>query len=122
MEHLNSTTSPYQLICDEFLENGISKIFSIIFAIILLCISLPLLYGIIWYERYGVDLKRTLINQLFMSVCWYLMIGISFLQVSMIIRFLFKKSFSNAICASIDVFAATLYNSVLGQNYSIICH
>ena len=118
MEEFNSTNSYYIHICDDFLENGFSKIFSLLLSIILSCIFLPLLYGIIWYERFGTDLKRTLINQLFVSVCWYLMIIIIVLQFPMILRFSIQTPFDSVICATIDVFAATLYNLVLGKNYS----
>jgi hypothetical protein len=68
MEEFASTNTSYIHICHEFLENGFSKIFSLILSIILSCSVLPLLYGIIWYARFGTDLKRTLINQLFVSV------------------------------------------------------
>ena len=30
----------------------------------------PLLYSIVWYERFGSDHPRTLINQLVASTCW----------------------------------------------------
>ena len=33
-------------------------------------ISIVLFYSIIWFEHYGVDLKRTLINKSIASMCW----------------------------------------------------
>ena len=30
----------------------------------------PLLYSIVWYEHYGTDYQRTLLNQLVSSTCW----------------------------------------------------
>jgi hypothetical protein len=30
----------------------------------------PFGYGIIWYERYGSDKKRILVNRLLTSLCW----------------------------------------------------
>ena len=30
----------------------------------------PLLYSIVWYEHYGTDYQRTLLNQLVSTTCW----------------------------------------------------
>ena len=30
----------------------------------------PGVYGLVWYERYGTDLKRMLLNRLVSSICW----------------------------------------------------
>jgi len=43
--------------------------------ILFLCLGLTiinilLLYSIIWYEHFGSDLKRTLINKFAVSICW----------------------------------------------------
>ncbi len=120
MEDFNSTNSSYQQICNGFLENGISKVLALTVSIILSFLVLPLLYGIIWYERFGTDLKRTLINQLFGSICWYLMISIIILQLPVTVRFMIQMSFNDLICSGIDFIAATIFNMILGQNYSNI--
>ncbi len=39
-------------------------------AIVLLLLAGSSLYSIIWYERYGCDLKRTLGNRLVSLMCW----------------------------------------------------
>jgi len=46
--------------------NFAAIILTILFAIYLV----PSGYGMIWYERYGSDKKRILINRFFSSVCW----------------------------------------------------
>ena len=46
------------------------KTFAIIINTILSILVVWAGYGIIWYERYGTDLKRTLINRLLSSACW----------------------------------------------------
>ena len=38
--------------------------------LIFLPINTALLSGIIWYERYGIDAKRTIVNKLFSFGCW----------------------------------------------------
>ena len=51
-------------------EPKISMILSIIVSCILIPFDLFMYYGIIWYERYGTDNHRTLMNKLLCSVCW----------------------------------------------------
>ena len=114
----DSTNSSYQQICNGFLENGISKILALIVSIILSFLVPPFLYGIIWYERFGRDLKRTLINQLFGSICWYLIVSILILQLPVTFRFMVQMSLNDFICATIDFIGATLFNLILGYNYS----
>ncbi len=116
MEEFDFLNNSYHQMCSGFLENGITKSVFITLSLLLSCRVLPMLYGIIWYERYGTDAKRTLINQLFCSICRYLIIAIIFLQVPVTIRFMIQKSFNHAICATLDFTATTFYNSILGEN------
>jgi hypothetical protein len=116
MEDFNFSNNSYHQICKEFLENGISKFLFIALSLFLSCIVLPLLYGIIWYERFGTDTKRTLINQLFGSICCYLILTIILLQFPMAVRFMFQRSFHPVICATLDFTATTLYNLILGDD------
>ena len=51
-------------------NNSFSHIFSVIFSIVGSFIITPLLYGIIWYEQFGSDNKRTLLNKFVSSLCW----------------------------------------------------
>ena len=122
MEQNYSSNNSYEQICSGFLENGFSKYFSITLSIFLSVLVLPLLYGIIWYEKFGTDFKRTLINQLFGSICWYLFISIFILQFPATVRFVFQKSFHYAIFATLDFIATSLYNLFLGQNYNIMIY
>ncbi len=119
MELIYSSNNSYEQICSGYLENGISKFSCITLSIFLSFLVLPLLYGIIWYEKFGTDLKRTLINQLFGSICWYLLISIVILQFPVTIRFMFQKSFHHVICATLDFIATTFYNLFLGKNITV---
>ena len=47
-----------------------SKQWAIIFSFLSVPFIVALFYGIVWYERYGTDNKRTLINKLVVSQCW----------------------------------------------------
>jgi hypothetical protein len=57
------------------LENRASKIFSIILSLLTIPVIIAMFYGIVWYERFGSDNKRTLMNKLIAALCW------SFIQV-----------------------------------------
>ena len=51
-------------------ENRPSKFIAIVFSATLISLNTILLGGMIWYERFGSDIRRTLMNKIFASVCW----------------------------------------------------
>ena len=51
-------------------ENRPSKVIFVIVSIVGGFVLLPLVYSIIWFEQFGSDKKRTLINKFVSSVCW----------------------------------------------------
>jgi len=55
--------------CEAF-KNRSSKTAIIVLSTILSLMDIGLLYGAVWYERFGSDNRRTLINRLFTSLCW----------------------------------------------------
>ena len=72
-------------------------------------INVLLLYSIVWYEHYGSDLKRTLINKFVVSVCWC---GIEFelvLQGLTMIRYALKP-FPTHVCT---IRTILLYSSTM---------
>jgi len=56
-------------------ENHLSKICFMTFTMISIPVVIVLLYSIVWYERYGLDVKRTIVNKLSSFFCW---VGIQF--------------------------------------------
>jgi len=54
----------------EVFETRPSKVAAVIFSATVGFILLMLVYGITWYEHFGSDKKRTLINKLASSLCW----------------------------------------------------
>ena len=52
------------------LQNRMSKILAILFSFFTMPFVVALFYGIVWYERFGTDNNRTLINKLLASQCW----------------------------------------------------
>ena len=93
----------------------LSMCIAIVLSVLLSLIVILSLYGIIWFERFGSDSKRTLINQLFASVCWYLMVPIVCLQTPMIFRIIYNAAFSHYVCAVIDFAISTIYDVALGK-------
>ncbi len=59
-----------QVIFDAVRSVNVVKIISIVFSWTSASVLICLFYGIIWYERFGTDSNRTLINKLVSSVCW----------------------------------------------------
>jgi len=50
--------------------NRPSKLLTMAVSAAMLLIDMAMVQGMIWYERYGTDHNRTLMNKLFASVCW----------------------------------------------------
>ena len=73
---------------DELYRNRMSKILSILFSFTTAPFIVALFYGIVWYERYGTDNKRTLINKLVASQCWAFIQYYSVLQIIETITFI----------------------------------
>jgi hypothetical protein len=68
--------------------NDIFKIVSIIFVLLIMVVVLPFLVGIIWFERFGSDKKRTLINKLVVSIIVTVFLCGCLVQTGDIIRYL----------------------------------
>ena len=87
--NINMNTTNYnQSSFDGLLQNRMSKTLSIIFSFLSVPFIVALLYGIIWFERFGTDNKRTLINKLVASQCWAFIQFYSFCQTLDAISFI----------------------------------
>ena len=62
------------------------KMTAIVFSLVVNNILLPFFYGIIWFERFGSDKHRTLINKLVSSLCWNFLVFYGLLQNAFAIR------------------------------------
>ena len=49
------------------MENNVWKVVAVGYAIVSIIVQVVLLYGIIWFERFGSDKRRTLLNMLVAS-------------------------------------------------------
>jgi hypothetical protein len=106
-------------------ENNPSKIFSILFATVSTPIVVLLLYGIIWFEHFGSDHKRTLANKLLTSICWTLILGL-FICSSDIVRYIFgplPKAFCFVLVIaknSVKTQTVLLYDAIIVTKYVFI--
>ena len=57
----------------DLFEEKTTKVISVVFATVGIFFLIPLTYGIIWYEHFGSDKKRTLLNKFVSSLCWAFM-------------------------------------------------
>ena len=73
---------------DVLRENNLYKTVCVSLSVLIMVTLLTLIYGIIWFERFGSDKKRTLINMLVSSACWTVIECGILLQVPDIIHFM----------------------------------
>ena len=70
-------------------ENRPSKIGVIVLSFILDAFNVFLAYGIIWYDRFGLDVKQNLMNRLISSLCWAFIIDVPTIHLLEIPRYFF---------------------------------
>ena len=51
-------------------ESRTSKALTMTLSFIMMIASITLCYSVVWYERYGLDAKQTILNRLFALICW----------------------------------------------------
>jgi hypothetical protein len=62
-------------------ENRLSKITAAICSFLFSLFTFTLILFIIWFEKYGSDLKRIFINRIVSSICWTALAGIVLVQI-----------------------------------------
>jgi hypothetical protein len=85
METLNKTENHFS----GLFENRASKIGAVLVAFTLDIVNVVLAYGIIWFDRFGLDITQNLMNRLVTSLCWASMINIPIIQLCEIPRYFF---------------------------------
>ena len=73
------------------------KYFAVISVVVMIVIFVTLCIGIIWFERYGSDLRRILIYRLVSCICWCLLQGMIFLWLADVVLY-FYRPFPLWIC------------------------
>jgi hypothetical protein len=73
-------------------ESGMIKSGVVVSYFISAIAIIPLAYGIIWFERYGSDHKRIILNRIVSSICWSGIEYYSIVQVSTFHEAFLKKA------------------------------
>ena len=81
-------------------------------AFVLVSVNLLLLYGVIWFERFGSDLKRTLINKFVASICWATSVIVVFGHGLTLTRFIFGP-LPKSVCWTRTLFLSSAVTSIL---------
>ena len=94
------------------LRRNISQQTSLV-ASVILCITgsiilIPMVYGIIWYEKYGSNQKCTLINKLVSSLCWSCFEWFIAIQTVDMFRYVFGPLSSTA-CLTVNNLRFVIY-------------
>ncbi len=81
----NSSSTDNIFFFDGLVENRPSKIVGIVLSSVLTAFAFLSAAGVIWFERFGSDLKRIFINKVVSSVCWSILAYCVFIQMSEIV-------------------------------------
>ena len=68
-----------------------------IFTFLSIGLLIPILYSIIWYEKFGSDKKRTVLDKLVGSVCWCIIVFYTLIQIPELFRIWFGP-FPTLLC------------------------
>ncbi len=76
-------------------ENRPSKIIGASLCILLSFFTFTSVYGIIWFERFGSDLKRIFINRIVSSICWNFLLWLIVVQIPELFWFFYHPVSEN---------------------------
>ena len=115
---LNGTSSSSQYnnlsSADQFpvlTENNFAKIFGCLISGINIVAAPPLLSFIIWFERYGNDNKRTLINRLVLMICLTIIVFLLSAQPLEIVRFTYGP-LPDAVCCYQNIVKSIVFFNI----------
>ena len=100
-------------------ENNPLQILSLTLAITCTLVCTPLLYSVIWFENFGSDKKRTLINKLVAMNCWNTIGYLILVQAPEILRFVYGP-LPMIICAIQNVLKFSFAISIVLNSDAII--
>jgi len=61
-----------------------AKVITVTIAFLLTILSIAMYYSVIWYEHYGTDNNRTLVNKLLTSACWIIIANLTICSTDII--------------------------------------
>ena len=93
-------------------ENHYEKIICLIFSIFTLVVAPPLLYSIIWFERFGSDAKRSLLDMLLARNCWILISFFFFSHTLDMIRYIYGP-LGKILCGFQNIFKSSIFCMII---------
>ena len=94
------------------LEHNPFKHIFVIISILIIVVTVVVTTLIIWYEKFGSDKKRTIINQLVSLICWNLIYWCLFIQGAGIARFLYGP-FNQTFCFWLVILRRTITTKII---------
>ena len=82
---------------DGLFENRPSKVVGVVSASFLTVTVSLATYGLIWFERFGSDLKRIFINKMVSSICWSILAWFLIIQIPDLVIY-FYRPFPEMFC------------------------
>ena len=92
--------------------NNPVKIICIIFSTFTIIVAPPLLYSIIWFERYGSDQKRSLLDMLLARNCWIIIFALYFSHTLDIARYSYGP-LSKIFCGFQNIFKSSIFCMII---------
>ena len=92
-------------------QNRLSKWISIMFSILGSIFAIFMIYSIIWFERYGLKVRKTLINRLFISADYIGIVWLSLFQQLDVLRYLYGP-LPQLVCHFTDYSKFALTNQI----------
>lgn len=118
----NSTSDSFPALMD----NNLPKVVGCVLSAVNVVVAPPLLYFIVWFERFGNDLKRTLVNMLTSVICCTFIFYLLTCQSLEVLRFSFGPlppavcCFQNLIKCSVLCVAFLLTDAIICARYVYI--
>ena len=110
--NMNNTSNQGCDLSHVLFENRSSKIFSLIFSGVSSAIGLVLVYSIIWFDKFGSDRKRTVLNLFFCRSVYIASMFLCFIQIPEIARYSYGP-LPAFICSGQEIFRNVFVTSVI---------
>ena len=114
MYKLNNTSASFDYFSHLFIGNAMPRYSFLSFAILSVLLCPFALYCVIWFEKFGSDSKRTLLNMLASQGCWSLIEFVYFIEIPEILRH-FSGPFNPFFCFFQQINRSRIYNDLLLQ-------
>jgi hypothetical protein len=123
LEQLNHTSAEvHQGLIAAITNNSIEKTICLFISVVSIVLGTPMLYFIIWFEKFGNDKKQTIINMFISMSCWTA-IGMSiFVQTSVLFQYVYGQ-LPRFICNLQSILKYSIVSSILlNSNATALSH